>query len=267
MKILVITPTLGRSPFLKRTVASVDTLRESGFLIKHIIVVPPPFLRELAIIYPQCLVVGEDGCGMYSAINQGINESGYDFDFWTYLNDDDFLFDDFEKVLNKADKLSPTAFSVIYGRVSIVDSRDIIQNKVSRWTIPSLIKGALAGKRSPLNQQGVLWSSSILSLVGDFDESLKYASDYDYFMRCALRGASFYYIDASVAAYRVHPNQLGQNGAAFIEELELVRSRYHIWTCYRILCECLFVVLNIDIYIWRLIRRKPFGIALFSRFS
>lgn len=267
MKLLIVTPTLGQSPFLERTVASVDGFRRPGVLLEHVIVVPLPFVVAIAEKYPRCIVVAEKARGMYSAINQGIALSKVDFEFWTYINDDDFLLADFGEVINKASKLSFLLPVVIYGEVLIVDSRDAVQNRVARWGFPSFIKGALSGRRSPLNQQGALWSRATLTSVGYFDEALKYASDYDYFFRCAVGGAVFYYVKKPVGAYRIHPNQLGQEGSAFIKELDLVRARYTVWPLYRLFCECLFIILNADIYLWRIIRHKPFGVALFSRFS
>jgi len=263
MRLLIITPTLGKSPYLDKTVDSVRAVEKmSGWEIKHILVAPTGGLDKLRAQYPELTLLGETGTTLYQAINQALIASHSDFDYWTYINDDDYLLQGFAEVLHRASFFNGPC--VIYGKVVIINSVGDFTNKVTRWTLPRLMRGALGGGRSPLNQQGALWSKSVIERVGYFDPTLKYAADYDYFFRCANMRVCYQYVANNVAAYRVHAAQLGQDGGPFRHELDLVRERYKIATIYRFFCNTLFPLLNLDIYFWRVFRGRPFGTALFA---
>ena len=251
MRLLIVTPSLGRSPYIRKTVESVDSIRrECGWIISHVIVAPAGVIEQLRKECPECEIIAETGRSLYQAVN------------WTYINDDDYLLPGFLNVLAQAATVDSPV--VIYGRVMIIDACGSVKNRVTRWVLPFGMRGALGGRRSPLNQQGALWSARTLGLIGGFDGSLKYASDYDYFFRCSLARIKFRYDSSFVAAYRVHVNQLGQDGVPFMRELCTVRGRYKVARIQVFICGILFVVSNLDIYLWRILRRKPFGVALFS---
>ena len=87
MKILVITPTLGESPWLAETVASVATLAAPH---EHVLVAPAATVPALAARFPGVTVTAEPGGGMYAAINAGV-AAAREWDAFTYINDDDLL--------------------------------------------------------------------------------------------------------------------------------------------------------------------------------
>src|SRR4051812_6367293 len=90
--LLVVTPTLGESPFLDQTVASIEA---QPLHIEHVIATPGRKVAELAARYPDATVVADAGRlgGIYGAINAGIQAASAKFkwDWFTYINDDDTL--------------------------------------------------------------------------------------------------------------------------------------------------------------------------------
>src|SRR5215210_3995513 len=103
-KLLVVTPTLGDSPFLAESVRAVSGLASEINLI-HRLVCPEPVIPRLSAAYPHCIVVADAGRagGIYGAINCGIfheREKG-DWQWFTYINDDDLLMPDFARVFRE----------------------------------------------------------------------------------------------------------------------------------------------------------------------
>ena len=56
-----------------------------------------------------------------------------------------------------------------------------------------------------------LYKTSLANKVGDFDESLAVAEDWDYWIRCVKAGGQFGYLPGALSVYRRHPNQLHHN--------------------------------------------------------
>ena len=69
MKLLVVTPTLGDSPWLTETVESVARCAAGA---RHVLVTRADRVTELAARFPEAQVVAESGAGMYAAINAGL---------------------------------------------------------------------------------------------------------------------------------------------------------------------------------------------------
>jgi Ca2+-binding RTX toxin-like protein len=70
MKLLVVTPTLGESPWLEETISSVAAVAGAP---EHVLVAPADKVAALARRYPRVAVVAEPGGGMYAAINAGLD--------------------------------------------------------------------------------------------------------------------------------------------------------------------------------------------------
>lgn len=104
MKILVVTPTLGESPWLAETVASVAALRIPG---AHVLVAPEAAVGKLAARFPGVTVVPEPGGGMYAAVNAGL-AAVQGWEAFTYINDDDLLLPGFTAVVERASHAAGT---------------------------------------------------------------------------------------------------------------------------------------------------------------
>jgi hypothetical protein len=260
MKILVITATLGTSIHLNKTIASVDTHKKIwNDSIHHVLVAPASRVQELSNAYPQCEIIEEGAKGLYSAINTALKSA--EIDFWTYLNDDDVFLSGFSEVIKLAIKKSE---NIIYGKVLLINENNKVINEVTRLPFPFLMHAALAGKRSPLNQQGVIFPGSTLRNVGLFDVKLKYAADLDYFCRCSRLGYSFNFISKPVAGFRVTPGQLSTNENSFKNEIAAVRAQHPVPKVKVIIANYVFFISNLHIYFLRLVLRRGFGFSVFK---
>jgi glycosyltransferase involved in cell wall biosynthesis len=85
-----------------------------------------------------------------------------------------------------------------------------------------------------ISQPSTFWRRSVVDTVGPFDESLRYAMDYDYHLRVGRRFRLFV-VDDYLAAFRVHSrSKAGSSASAqFVSDLEIARrhtgSRILLW--------------------------------------
>jgi len=208
-RLLVITPTLGQSPWLDATVTSVAGL---GPACRHVLVCPAAVQADLEKRFPQALVVVEPGGGMYAALNAGIAAAG-DSDAITYLNDDDVLCAaGTAEALRRLEQNPETG--VVYGRVSLVDARGAGQGWLPVAHRTGDLAALLARGIVPLAQPGTWMRASLLAALRGFDASYRLAGDLDFFSRALARGARFEFVPAEVARFRLHPGQLSKDEAA-----------------------------------------------------
>lgn len=100
-KILVLTATLGNRTTLKKTIESVR--RIGGDVVKHVIVCPKSSIEYLRETYGdiECLAEPSEKKGIYAALNHGFNTYGRDYQYLTFINDDDYWLDDFRLLIEK----------------------------------------------------------------------------------------------------------------------------------------------------------------------
>ena len=114
-KILVITATLGDRLTLRRTVDSVKSI--SGTRIDHIIITPSSKIESLQSEFPDLKILPEPAnCnGIYPALNFGLLKFAKDYEYLTFINDDDFWLKDYQKLIDVLDKQNDV--DIAYGKV------------------------------------------------------------------------------------------------------------------------------------------------------
>ena len=119
MTLRIITPTLGRSPFLAETI---NCLKVPELRIKHVISCPRDCVKVLQERFPGSIVVEDQGSqgGIYGAINAGLSAAREPWDFFTYLNDDDLLGRDFGAMF-KHHAVPANRNTVAFGCISHID--------------------------------------------------------------------------------------------------------------------------------------------------
>ena len=217
MRLLVVTPTLGDSPWLAETVASVAALPVAS---QHVLVAPSALVPALAAQFPQALVVPEPtpNRGMYAAINTGLG-AAVGWDAFTYLNDDDLLLPRFAVSVARTEAaVRAQQPLLVYGRVRLVDAsgRRLGAIPVSPW--PRLNRALYALRLEPVFQQGTLVSRAAYRQVGGFDETLRLCGDSEYLARLCVRGVPAARVGGEVAAFRLRRGQLTKNRPAMIDE-------------------------------------------------
>jgi hypothetical protein len=220
MKILVITPTLGDSPWLDATVGSVAALPVSH---RHVLVAPPAAVPGLARRFPGVTVMPEAGGGLYAAINTGLAGVG-EWDAFTYINDDDLLLPGFARgVAALQAQAGRPAFA--YGGVRLVDRTGRGIGRIPVSPQPALNRALYAQRLEPVYQHGTLFSRAAWEEHGGFDESFRLCGDSEYLARLCVRGVPAVRVWSEVAAFRLRPGQLTKGRAAMQAERDRVDAK------------------------------------------
>ena len=133
-RILIVTPTLGTSSYLDETVRGVTSL-PVPFL--HVLVTPAPMVESLQARYPHAIVLADAGkaAAIYGAINVALRSSGDDWEWFTYINDDDELGPGFGRMAQEHfARANPEP--VVYGDVRIIDDEGR-RSASCRWSATS----------------------------------------------------------------------------------------------------------------------------------
>jgi hypothetical protein len=256
--LLVVTPTLGQSPWLEETVASVARLQ---LRCLHVLVAPANAVAELKSRFPRTETIIEPGGGMYAAINAGIavNETWQAF---TYINDDDLLLPSFAALAGRVDAARP---QIVYGGVKLIRADGHRVGAIPISSIPSLNRTLYAQRIQPVFQHGTIVTRPVVARLGGFDESFRFCGDSEFFERACV--ADIQFICATrreVAAFRLRAGQLSKNLPVMDAEKLRVSDKFALprhWMKHR-LALFAFRVMNVSIYLERIAR---FGFVKLSK--
>jgi len=257
-RLLVVTPTLGRSEFLDRSVASVAAL---PLELVHVISAPAERCQLLQRRFPRASVIADAGkaVGLYGALNRALEDAPGGWDWFTYINDDDALLPGFAEVARRHPR-RPAPEAVAYGDVELIDGSD---RRIARVTIerdPAWFAALLQQGISPLMQQGMLFSRETVRRLGGFDTRYRLCADLDFWLRAYAAGSRFLHYPARVAQFRIHRGQLsGDTEVTRREQDQIVRSHLPApisqgrkrWALWRYRAE------NLPRYMARILSRGP----------
>lgn len=201
MRISIVTPSYNQAEFLRYTLESIHSQNYPD--VEHIVMDggstdgSVDIIREYApkLAYWQ----SQNDKGQSDAINQGMARTTGEI--LAYLNSDDALLPhSLACVADIFHKNSEIDF--VYGAVETIDA----DNQVIPYPlIPSTLNwNQVLSNQITLPQQGVFWRRKVYQQLGDFDSSLHYRMDYDYWIRSLLAGFKWYKLDQFIAQYRVH---------------------------------------------------------------
>jgi len=142
--------------------------------------------------------------GIYDAVNFGLQIAAGEW--LTYINADDVLYAD---VLTARIE-SAACHDVSYGPVDFVDHAG---RHLHRWhsARPGHLLSLYRAGMSPLLQQGTLFRRDVIARLDGFDTRWQLVADADFWFRALEYGFRFQRSTAmSVAAFRMHPGQLGR---------------------------------------------------------
>jgi glycosyltransferase involved in cell wall biosynthesis len=222
-RILIVTPTLGTSSYLDETVRGVNALTVP-FL--HVFVTPAPMVASLQARYPDAMVLADAGkaAGLYGAINVALDSAGEDWQWFTYINDDDELGPDFDQMAREH-FARPNPEPVVYGDVRIIDDdgktisflpleRDLLR-------IPPLLRAGI----SPLNQQGMLFHRSVVNELKAFDIRYRICADLDFWARALAAGYGFRNYRLEVGRFRIRRGQISGDVKLTVREQDEIARR------------------------------------------
>jgi hypothetical protein len=218
---LVVTPTLGTSPWLAETVASVARLPVAG---RQVLVCPAAVRAELEKRFPSVQVVTEPGGGMYAAINAGL-AAVPDWEACTYLNDDDVLLPNFAAVARALAGAAGRPM-IAYGGVRLIDAQGRRLGAIPVSPDPALNRALYALRIEPVYQHGTLISRAAMDALGGFDAALRFCGDSEFLARACLKDVPFVRVrGGAVAAFRLHAGQLTKNRPAMLAERAQVDAK------------------------------------------
>ncbi len=222
--ILVVTPTLGDSPFLDQTVASV---RAQPFPLLHVLSVPAPRMAELQARYPHARVVPDAGRagGIYGALNAALAQVPDGWEWFTYINDDDLLLPGFAATAVRH-FASAGHEPVSYGEVELIDGAGRRVGLITVAPDPDWIPALLQEGISPLMQQGMLFRRDCVARLERFDQRYRLCADLDFWLRACAAGERFRYYATPVAQFRLRGGQLSGNTALTEQEQEEIVRRH-----------------------------------------
>jgi glycosyltransferase involved in cell wall biosynthesis len=219
LTVSVVTPSFQQGRFIGQTIESV---RDQSYPpIEHIVQDGGSTDETLDVLRkagPTVRWVSEPDTGQTNALNRAIAKSRGDIVAW--LNSDDLLYPG--AIERAVEEFGRTNADAIYGACALVDES---RRTIGRYhTEP--FSYAMLLNRNIIAQPALLFRRTLYERFGPFDESLKFAMDYEYWLRCG-REAKIVYITDLLAAYRIHLGGKTTRGArAHAAEANRVRWHY-----------------------------------------
>jgi glycosyltransferase involved in cell wall biosynthesis len=250
-KLLIVTPTLGKSEYLEEAVRSVTNL---PFSVRHVMAVPEEMVAMIQERFPHASVTKDAGPegGIYGAINAGIRAAPPDWDWFTYINDDDVLAPGFSRmVIEHTARVD--AEPVTYGQVRLIGERGDTISFLTTERTPRFIPALLHAEISPLNQQGMLFRRDVVEALKQFDTRYRLCADLDFWARAMAAGFPFRYYPLEVGHFRIRRGQLsGDVSVTLGEQNEIVQRAFpKMSKTLQLLAKWRYRVMNVPCYVRR----------------
>jgi glycosyltransferase involved in cell wall biosynthesis len=173
---------------------------------------------------PRRRIIVEKDRGQSDAINKGFRQASGEILCW--INADDYYASD-DVLQSVADAFSASEGDIIYGTG---EWRFEPQGELKPiWTDPDTMNmGIRFLSHIGLCQPAVFWSKSSFLQIGDVDERLSFAMDYDLWCRFAKQTNKWFYVNKVLVVHRVHPEMktVKQRGKSLIETLFVCNKHY-----------------------------------------
>lgn len=223
--ISVITPTYNQAKYIEKTILSVLAQDYSNF--EHVIVDGGSTDGTIEILknYPHLNWISEKDGGQTEALNKGLRMAKGDIIAW--INSDDYYFDGVFSEIATYFIENPTE-KVVHGnaKMGIESTKHTIDLKHYTYDFEEILQ-YWYGATMP-TQPAVFFKRELIAKYGYFDETLKYAMDFEYWCRIS-RFHRFNHINKFFSYYLLH-NQ-SKSGEAndwtqFYPEWHQVYMRY-----------------------------------------
>lgn len=177
---------------LKQTYKNIEIIlvNDGSFMYKDLVT---PFLSN--IIYRE-----QQNKGVASALNQGLKNASGEYLAWLSADD---LFDE-NKIELQLNYMKEKNSYFCFTNFNIIDRN----NQITKYNVGINFKNDLEVLQSfkdfnPINGCTVMMSREVIEKIGYFDENLKYAQDYDYWIRTS-HYFPLHYFNCTLTNYRVH---------------------------------------------------------------
>ncbi|MBM7603172.1 glycosyltransferase involved in cell wall biosynthesis [Metabacillus crassostreae] len=175
-----------------------------------------PYLKSIKFIQKR-------NGGTASALNTGIQHATGEY--FTWLSSDDLYKP--EKISRQIQFMRDIGANVSYSPYILVNSQGEQLQQIDKYyqNKIKLLKAAL--RFCPVNGCTVMIKMNVFCQIGLFDETLRYANDYDMWCRILLN-YDIYYLDEALVFYRKH-EEMGtiKHKKEIISETKQVKNRYN----------------------------------------
>ncbi len=224
MRILVVTPTLGVRDSLDKTIESVKKYIDS---VDHVLIAPKENVETLRDKYALKVIPESEGNpkGIYAALNTAFESLIDDYEYMTFINDDDYWLDEFSSLI---DNIETGAWDMVYARTFFVDEKGNFLSEQTSCPWLTWFGGLLKRKGIVmLTQQATIIKTSLFRQLAGFDTSYKLVADTKFWLEASMiPDLKVKYIDKVVAAYCVQEGQLSSDANLQQTETERLLKEY-----------------------------------------
>ena len=220
MRISVVTPSFNMAPYLEDTIKSVLGNLRAGDEYFVIDGGSTDGSADIIRRHERHITswVSEPDSGYADALAKGFDRATGDILCW--INAGDLYLGG---ALDTARQWLAGDLDMIFGDDFYIDEGNRVLSYSRGW-VPNLRMATLYGGWTPL-QDACFWRRGLYQSIGGIDRSLRYADDYDLFLRMALAGRTSY-VPVAFSAFRRHAGQKSISGsAAYEDERKRVRAR------------------------------------------
>ncbi|MGP1273035.1 MAG: glycosyltransferase family 2 protein [Phycisphaerales bacterium] len=221
----VVTPSFNQAEFLPRCLASVRSQRLRA--MEHLVFDPGSSdgSREIAAQAEGVTLIAEPDEGQADAVGRGMRRARGDVIAW--LNSDDAYADGgvFRRVVDRFN--APDAPDIVYGRGIYIDAHDRKTRDAYINSDPASLKDRLAHEVGVL-QPATFIRRTVVDRIGVPDINLQFAMDYEFWIRAALAGLTWAFLDEELAWARYYEDNktLGRRGDSYAEIAEVAARHY-----------------------------------------
>lgn len=226
-RISVITPSLNQGHFIGQTIESV--LQQEYPNLEYIVIdggSTDDTLEVLKEYSGRISWVSEQDRGQSNALNKGLRMASGEI--VAYLNSDDIYHPGALTAVGKFFKSHPEA-DWLTGRCRIIDLngaeiRRAITLYKNFWVLTNSYR--VLQILDFISQPATFWRKNVIDEIGEFDEELVYAMDYDYSLRVGKK-FKLWVLHKYLASYRIHPSSKAGGSAHAQFEVDLqIAKRY-----------------------------------------
>lgn len=219
----IVTPSYNQGRYIRATIESV--LSQDYPSIQYIVIDGGSTDETVGILREygdRIRWVSEPDGGQTNAINKGLRVAGGDL--VAYLNSDDVYLPGAISRVVEAFARHPEA-DIVYGDFHAIDQCGGVIDRIK--TIP-FDPQILLYDANFICQPASFYRARLIEEIGDFDESLHYLMDYEFFLRAAKRRSAFRLLPQYLAAIRYHDQckTLSDGVYPWVEERRLLKSKY-----------------------------------------